>query len=183
LPEKVKSFFNSHPKPWVALAPGGARNLLREDALRRWPLDRYARLAELLQAEGFQVVLTGAAGDGWVREAFQGSGCLDLIGQTSLGDLVALYARCRLVVTHDSGPLHLAALSGARVLALFGPTNPAEKMPPEGSARALWGGEKLACRPCYDGKNYAPCRRNVCLEGVGVEVVFKNAMEMIREKR
>lgn len=168
-------------KALVALAPGGSRNVLRDDALRRWPVENYRRLAEMLLKEGFSVVLTGSTSDDWVRDAFRGMDMADWIGKTDLLDLTALYALCRLVVTHDSGPLHLAALSGAPCLALLGPTNPFEKVPAGSRTRVLWGGEDLACRPCYDGKNYADCAHNACLRNVTVERVYEEAVRLLNK--
>lgn len=164
----------------VALAPGGAKNVLRDDALRRWPLESYRRLAELLLEGGFRVVLTGSPSDDWVREAFRGLKVSDWVGKTDLLDLTALYGECGLVVTHDSGPMHLAALAGAPCLALFGPTNPFEKVLPGGPIRALWGGEDLACRPCYDGKNFANCSHNACLRSITAEKVYEEAARLLK---
>jgi len=180
LRSELKSRISRTEKPLVALAPGGSKNVLRDDQLRRWPVVHYRRLAEMLEKDGFQVLLTGSSSDQWVEEAFQGSGIDSLIGATDLLDLVALYGNCRLVVTHDSGPLHLAALAGAPCLALFGPTNPLEKVAAGTNVHYLWGGAELACRPCYDGKNYADCARNVCLEGLSIERVYEKAVQLLR---
>lgn len=157
----------------ILLFPGGAKNLLRDDALRRWPLGHYAALARMLRRRGRAVWIGGSASDAWVRQAFQGLGCADLVGMADLPQTLALCARARAVVTHDSGPLHLAQAAGARVVALFGPTLPSEKLRPQPGSLALWGGERLACRPCYDGRDYAPCTDNACLRGIGPETVFK----------
>ena len=166
----------------VALAPGGARNILRDDALRRWPVENYALLAGKFLKEGYQVLLTGSHQDDWVRVPFEKLAVTDLVGQTSLTDLMALFGRCRLVVTHDSGPLHLAVASGTPTIALFGPTNPGEKIPSSGKTKVLWGGEHLACRPCYDGRNYWDCHDNQCLKSLGVDRVFREALETIRRE-
>ncbi len=156
----------------VALAPGGAKNLMRDDALRRWPLESYVQLAEKLIRANYQVVVTGAPSDEWIREAFKQLPVLDLVGQTSIPDLIALFAAVNLTVTHDSGPLHLAVASGKPVLGLFGPTVPWEKVPKDKRVTVLWGGRHLACRPCYDGKNYAPCASNECLKSISVNQVY-----------
>jgi heptosyltransferase-2 len=168
-------------KKTVALAPGGAKNLLRDDALRRWPLENYTVLAEKLLKQGFQVMVTGSPSDEWVKASFEHLAVTDLVGQTSLTDLVALYGRCHLVVTHDSGPLHLAIASGAPVLALFGPTAPGEKVRAGEKVKVLWGGEHLACRPCYDGRHYAGCDDNQCLKSVTAERTFQEALSMMPE--
>ncbi len=170
-------------KKIVALAPGGAKNILRDDALRRWPLENYALLAGKLLKEGVQVLVTGSAEDAWVRESFQGLPVVDWVGQTSLIELVALYGQCDLVITHDSGPMHLAIASGAKVLALFGPTTPSEKVPVNERVHVIWGGEHLACRPCYDGRNYADCSDNQCLKSISVEKVWIDSAQFLFEGR
>jgi heptosyltransferase-2 len=95
-------------------------------------------------------------------------------------DLLGIYARADLVITNDSGPLHLAELAGARVIALFGPTNPSEKVLRDGRTTALWGGERLPCRPCYDGKSYAACKDNVCMKAIPVDEVYQAALSILR---
>jgi len=148
----------------VALAPGGARNPARDNPLRRWPLERYAALAELLAAKGCTVVLTGGPDDAWVRNAFAGIAVTDLVGSTTLPGLVALYATCAAVVTHDSGALHLARLSGAPVVGLFGPTLPSTFLREDSGAIVLWPGAALPCAPCYDGIGFAACTDNRCMQ-------------------
>jgi heptosyltransferase-2 len=107
---------------------------------------------------------------------------IDLVGKTSLLELIALYGACQLVITHDSGPMHMATLAAVPVLALFGPTNPIEKVPSEMPVRVLWGGCNLACRPCYDGKEYANCRDNACMKDITVEAVHQAACHMLKLK-
>jgi heptosyltransferase II len=148
----------------VALAPGGARNAARDNPLRRWPLERYAALAELLAAKGRTIVLTGGSDDAWVRSAFAGVPIIDLIGATTLPGLFALYTRCAAVVTHDSGPMHLARLAGAAVVGLFGPTLPATFLRKSTDVIALWPGAELPCAPCYDGVAFAACSDNRCMQ-------------------
>ena len=154
-------------RPMVALAPGGARNPGHDDPLRRWPVARYAEVARELVRQGRRVLLTGAPHDALVRPAFEGIDVVDLVGATTLPGLVALYARCGVVVTHDSGPLHLARLSGAPLVGLFGPTSPASMLCEDARAIALWPGATLPCAPCYDGRSFAPCADNICMQRIG----------------
>ncbi len=151
----------------IALAPGGARNNARDNPLRRWPLVRYAELARALLARGDAVLLTGDAGDAWTRSAFADLAVTDVIGETSLLGLVALYARCAGVVAHDSGPLHLARLARTRVVGLFGPTSPSLFIRDDARTVALWQADALACAPCYDGRNFARCDDNRCMQLIG----------------
>lgn len=164
----------------VVLVPGSAKNPLRDDGLRRWPLEHYVELARRLVAEGRQVVLAGSPDDAWTQEAFSGLDVADAIGRTSLVELCGLMQHSDLVVTHDGGPLHLALLAGTRLIALFGPTSPHEKVPEREGVTVLWGGAHLACRPCYDGNDYADCPLNVCLREVSVERVHEEADRLIQ---
>jgi heptosyltransferase II len=162
----------------IVLAPGGAKNAISEQPLRRWPVESYRSVAAELLARGFRVALTGASSDDWVRAAFDGLPVTDLIGRTSLLDQLALFGACALVVTHDSGPLHVAQLAGAPVLVLFGPTNPAEKVRDATRVKVIWGGASLACRPCYDNFTYAPCANNRCMREISVEDVVRAIEEV-----
>jgi heptosyltransferase-2 len=168
-------------KPLVALAPGGARNLWDNNRQRRWPLEHYAELARQLIEADCQVLLTGGPTDDWVREAFSGLPIEDLVGQTDLPALIALYQRCDLVITHDSGPLHLAGLAGVKRLALFGATHPDEKIREDAYSRVIWLGRDMACSPCYDGRTYADCQTVRCLADLTPERVLHMAQTMLKE--
>jgi heptosyltransferase-2 len=157
---------NGRARPLVALAPGGARNAARDNPLRRWPLASYGALAGMLDARGFQIVLTGAPDDAWTRAAFAALPIIDLVGRTTLPELLALFRACAAVVTHDSGPLHVARLAGAPRVALFGPTDPAAFVGERTATVVLWPGSDLPCSPCYDGRDFAACADNVCMQRI-----------------
>ena len=150
----------------IALVPGGARNLLRDDPLRRWSLGAYVALAELLIEKGYEVVLSGGPGDQWAQSAFAGIPLRNSIAQLSLPQTLAFYQSCACVVTHDTGPLHLAGLVQCGLVGLFGPTNPSKALPRRPGVVALWGGERLPCRPCYDGRTFASCNSNKCMDAI-----------------
>ena len=179
LSESLDAALKGIRPPLIALAPGGATNALRDQPLKRWPLQRYAELAKRALGLGWGVAITGAPSDEWVREAFRALAIVDLVGKTGIKDLVGLYNRCDAVVTHDSGPMHLAALAGAPLVGLFGPTDPAWFAPRQKDVKILWGGSELPCRPCYDGKNYARCGENVCLQQISVNMVVNALNELI----
>jgi heptosyltransferase II len=167
----------------VALAPGGARNPLREDPQRRWPLQSYVALAGLLQGAGIEVVLTGGAVDLWVEPHFHGLSVHSGVAKWSLPELLAFYQSCDCVVTHDSGALHLAGLVNCGIVGLFGPTVPFKALPRRAGALALWGGERLPCRPCYDGQTFADCTRNECMMSITPERVFAAANRIMEQPR
>ena len=165
----------------IALVPGGSRNALRDSPQRRWPLSYYVELSTALVARGYEVVLAGGPDDTWVSSAFEGFPVKDFIGRLSLIESIALFDSCDLVISHDTGPYHLATLSSAAILALFGPVNPAERVPNRPALRVLWGGENLACRPCYDGREFADCSNNLCMKGISPGMVLAAAEEMLTE--
>ena len=170
-------------RPRIVLVPGGARNLLRDDALRRWPAESYAELATLLLGAGCEVVLSGGPEDLWAAAAFHGLPVTNLLGELSLVDTLALLDSAAVTVTHDTGPLHLAGLVSTSVVALFGPTDPRGRLPQRCGCVALWGGEGFACRPCYDGRDYAPCPHNGCIRQLTPSLVFAEVQSLLSARR
>jgi ADP-heptose:LPS heptosyltransferase len=124
------------------------------DPARRWPPKRFAALGDLLWAiHGAALVLTGYAterplADEVLRELR--APALDLVGRTDLGTFAAVIAQLDLLVTNDTGAPHLAASSGTPSVILFGPTQPARRVPLDSARhRAL---DARALVPwCHDG--------------------------------
>jgi heptosyltransferase-2 len=171
-------------RPVVALVPGGARNVLRDDGLRRWPVENYRSLAGRLIGEGFDVLLLGDSDDTYVREHFSGVAVTDRIGQWDLVETLCALRDAMLLVTHDTGPLHFARLVRTPAVGLFGPTDPRHVVGSAADISTLWGGAHLPCRPCYDGRDYAACQLNVaCMRDVGVDAVFRMALSRLRGSR
>lgn len=100
-------------------------------ALRNWRAERYAALADHAAAQGWRVVLCGGrsalerrTGDAILAAMAARESVLDLIGKDTLKQLPALLARADLLVTPDSGPMHIANAMGTKVLGLHAATNP-----------------------------------------------------------
>lgn len=169
-----KDLYERLPPSFVALCPGGAKNILHSDMLRRWPIDNYVQLAKLLTRSGCNVVLLGAPTDSWVSSHFSCLNVTDLTGTTNLIEMVQALSLADVVVTHDSGPLHMATLSDTGLVALFGPT-PANAVIPFGRERTvvLRAENRVSCSPCYDGRAYADCNSPTCLEVISTDMVFK----------
>ena len=123
---------------------------------------------------GYPVVVTGAKGDvPLVRDMqrqVKKAKVFSLAGDTSLGELGALYEQAVFVVSGDSGPMHIASAVGTPVVALFGPTDPAAWMPLNKSANALLSPEPLDCRPC--AKHDCPLGHHKCLVDLTPQAVF-----------
>jgi heptosyltransferase-2 len=167
----------------IVLTPGGARNMMRDDALRRWPVESYAAVARALVERGAEVVLAGGPDDRWVLPYFAEVPVTDLVGKLSLTETLALFDESDVMVTHDTGPLHLAGITRVGIVSIFGPTNPWGRLPQRANTVAIWGGEGFACRPCYDGVNYAPCKNNGCMQQVTPEMVLREVAAVMEQRR
>lgn len=173
-------------RPRIVLVPAGARNVLRDDALRRWPVEQYVSLARQLLSAGCEVILAGGPDDRWAsphftsldREAAEGR-IQDLIGTLSLVETLSLLDSADVTVVHDTGPLHLAGITRTAIVTVFGPTDPHGRLPQRANAVALWGGANFACRPCYDGRDYAPCSHNGCIAEVTPEIVQRQVHDLL----
>lgn len=173
----------------IALVPGAAQHLLRNQvqgrkpqSLRRWPIENYVALARHLLARRWEVVLLGGPDEEWVRPHFAGVTVTDCLGKLALGEVVSVCNTCDAVVSNDTGPLHLAGLSETCLVGLFGPTNPSVLLPRRNFSVGLWGGEGFACRPCFDGVDFAPCQFNGCMHQITPERVLRELDRLLDER-
>jgi heptosyltransferase-2 len=113
---------------FIGLIPGAARG-----PSKRWPEDRFVEMGKGLALTRECKLLVFGSGNEKDSCAAVAAGigkkALNLEGQTSLPELAALLAKCRVVICNDSGGMHLAAAAGAKVVAVFGMTDPAKTGP------------------------------------------------------
>jgi lipopolysaccharide heptosyltransferase II len=139
-------------RPIVVVNPNAGDMALE----RRWPTERVAELLRHLAARrDSNLVLVGSAAERpHAEHVAAASGVparlVNLAGRTSLEELVALLSRAALVVTNDSGPMHIAAAAGASTVALFGPETPTLYRPLRSAAGQRHAVHYLAlgCSPC-----------------------------------
>ncbi len=130
---------------WIALLPGARW------PNKRWPAEHFAELVSNLASrfERVRFIILGAAEDKSLADVISGAApgsCLDLTGQTSLPEMVECLRLCHLVVTNDTGPMHVAVALRKPVVALFGPTEP-RRTGPYGQAQNVLQ-LALPCVPC-----------------------------------
>lgn len=133
-----------------------------------WSNEKFARLADLINNEmQVKVVFTGSekAAIEKITSLMTTEG-INLGGATKLLELAYIYKKARLVITTDSGPMHLASAIGTPVIALFGPTDPA-RTGPYGSFHTIIRAE-IPCSPCLLKK----CTTKKCMEDISSEQVF-----------
>jgi ADP-heptose:LPS heptosyltransferase len=160
---------------WLAVAPGSGQ------AGKNWPLSHYYETSRALAWDyKMRVVwLAGPAEAGlapFLTALAAAQGHILLAG-AKLSQVAAALSRCRLFLGNDSGLTHLAAaLGGPRVVALFGPTNPAVWAPPGEQVRILTGPCPQA--PCARGREI-PCRESQCLKDLTPERVLAEARAIL----
>lgn len=161
----------------VVLAPGSAW------PTKRWSAERFAEVGTALSEEyAARIVIVGTPDDraaGRVVEASIGAVALNLTGETTTAELIAILARAKLLVGNDSAAVHLAAGIGTPVVAVFGPTVPQQGFAPY-TDRASVVGADVQCRPCgrHGGRR---CRRGVieCMDRVGSGEVLTAARALL----
>lgn len=139
-----------------------------------WPEKNFAELADrLIRDKNAVVVFTGGEGDRSANErilSLMKEKARNWAGETTLKELAALASLADVFITTDTGPMHLAAAAGARVVALFGPTAPWRTGPYGASHRVVRTGSE--CSPCFQRRS---CKRNIrCMTGITVDEVLKN---------
>lgn len=159
----------------------GARN----GQAKRWPIQHFAALADqFAQDMDALVVVTGAPNEAPLAHDIAYLAqypLLNVSGQTSLPQLVALLAESDVLVTGDSGPMHIACAVETPVVVMHGPTDPALSGPTAPDAIVLR--HKLWCSPCYDASATAECRfgNPVCMKAIAPRAVFAAVRRQLRD--
>ncbi len=141
-----------------------------------WREDRFSALCDAITSMGLGVVLVGGReAIPYVERIVEGvkGRVLNLTGRINLRELAHLAHLSRLLITTDSGPMHIASAMGTRVVALFGPTSP-DRTGPYGEGHRVVRRD-LDCAPCFRKR----CRSMECMDSITVEEVVEAAMEII----
>lgn len=170
----------------VGIVPGGGASWGPNARFKQWAPERFSEVADALaeRAGGATVLVFGdasetglcakvASGMRWPKK--------QAVQVPSLLLLAGLLKRCSLVVGNDSGPMHLAALAGARTLSIFGPVDPSVYGPFSRRAEHRVVTQGLACQPCYQGFRFPPCPwDNRCLKELEPRLVMEQVDALLR---
>jgi 3-deoxy-D-manno-octulosonic-acid transferase/heptosyltransferase-1 len=158
-------------KPFVAVSPVA----LWETKL--WSNHQFAWLCDrIIRDMKVPVVFTGSEEKAMEGiQSFMAMPSVNLAGRTTLRDLTCLYREAALLITTDSGPMHLAAAVGTPVVALFGPTDPLRTGPYGEGHRVVR--KALPCSPCF----LKTCESQQCMRDITVEEVFEAVKEKLKE--
>lgn len=148
---------------------------------RRWGGENFGRVAQALIRSGFKVLILGSHSDRHDAERIRkiAPDSLDLTGRTSLAEVAAILKKCKLLITADSGLLHLAYGVGTPTVSLFG-SGIETKWAPMGRDHIVLS-EHLECSPCTKFGYTPRCKRNAeCLSLISVEKVIASAEELLQ---
>ena len=142
-----------------------------------WPKKQFAELADMLIGQyDMKIVFTGGIKDYSIIQTITSSmkgRAINFAGKTTLTELAALYEKAALVVSTDTGPMHLAAAVGTPVVALFGPTAP-WRTGPYGTGHRVIKVE-LECSPCFKRR----CETTDCMYQISVDQVLKGVQKVL----
>jgi heptosyltransferase-2 len=159
--------------PWIGVHAGAYYG-----SAKRWPRERFAAAADLVaRRTGARVAILGGAAERPLAEAIAAdleAPVRVLCGETTLAELVGVLSRLRLLLSNDSGPMHLGAALGVSVVAVFGSTDWRETAPFSPFARVVR--EETSCAPCLLRECPVDHR---CMTRVGVDRVAAEALELI----
>ncbi len=176
---KVAHFFDQHPnlstRPIIGINPGAGFES------KQWQIVRFAQLADRISEElSCSIMLTWGPGE--ELKAQQISGHMQqknwIAPPTSILESIALYKRMALLVSCDSGPLHLGAALGIPTVSIFGPTDPVRNGAYGVNHETVY--KILSCSFCW--KKTCPLRTKECMDQVTVDEVFRAVKQQTKNQ-
>ncbi len=156
---------------------------------RTWPVERFIHLArQLISSYGVSIVLTGSSSERELAEEFLRSShhlgfshdkVLNLVGQTTIQDLIAILRRCNVLVSNDTGPIHIAAAVGTPTVGIYLSTAYPGETAPYGAGHHVIH-PVIPCYPCMDVSECANDLR--CRTSISEEVIFKAVSDAITKE-
>ena len=155
--------------------------------VREWEAWKWQKLINQIHSEYDAVIMQFGINVGDRSSEYDNlTGVKLLAGRLKGEELVALIANCDLVISIDSGPVHLAGMVGTPVIGLFGPVDPASRLPPDSSALGLFS--EVPCLFCH---NRTPvihwisgCPNDIaCMKKLDTETVFEAVKSMLAQSK
>lgn len=164
----------------IGIHPGGGWQY------KLWPVERFATLVDLVNKEYDAKVLVFAGPDEVAlqrRIAELTKSSPILVKDIGLKGLAALIQRCHVYIGNDTGPMHIAAAVGTRVIAMFGPTD-ARRIGPYGNGHIVIAGQ-TKCSPCHPGPRPGRCKLGRCpaIESISVDQVAGAVERILHDER
>ncbi|HYQ48560.1 MAG TPA: lipopolysaccharide heptosyltransferase II, partial [Thermodesulfovibrionales bacterium] len=181
---KARDMLASMKRPIVAINPGATYG-----SSKRWHPGRFAEVADAVMRElGGSIILLGGPKETLIADEILRSAdsslitagsLLNLAGRTSLRELISVISECDMLLTNDSGPMHVGYAVGTPIVAIFGSTSP-EHTGPAGMSDIVIR-KAVACAPCFERE----CRKKEleCMDRITSSEVFDGVKRLVRTKR
>lgn len=161
----------------VGINPGGDRST------KRWSGEKFGGVArKLVEKYDAGIIIFGGPGEERFAEKIYdaaGDGRIEnMAGKLKISDLIYLSGKLDLMITNDSGPMHIAAAAGAKLVCIFGPDDPNLTSPYIPTDRYIVVRRDFDCQPCFSDD----CENVRCMNEINVEEIFAAACEIIDRK-
>ena len=174
--KKVNALLSDIRREIVCMFPGAS---IKE---RLWPIDRWSKVADELWEYGYKPIIIGGRAEIDMSQEIMdtaSSPILNLCGRLSLSETAALFDCSRLLISTDSGILHIGAMCDTPTVSLFGP-GIADKWGPRGERHRIIN-KNLPCSPCTKFGNTPPCpNRHECMKEITSKEVIDAAKDLLR---
>lgn len=166
----------------IALLPGGGTSWGANAKFRRWQSVDFAALADkVIEKSGAQIILMGDPSEKQLCEdilSLMKHDAFVTAGQTSITELSALLRYCKLSISNDGGPLHIAVGSGVKTISIFGPVDDVVYGPyPAEDHKVVKS--NIVCQPCYRRFRMPDCKHMSCLKTLTVDSAFEQMKEFL----
>ena len=165
-----------HKEKIIGLCPG-ARH-----CTKRWPKEYFIELGKLLSEKGYNIVLFGGKSDLELCKEIcdQIPGSINLSNNNDLLQIAADMKKCSAIVCNDSGLMHVASSTKAKVITIFGSSVKEFGFTPYNSENLILENNSLTCRPCsHIGKEYCPKKHFECMKEIKPSLVFNRVISFL----
>lgn len=173
---KFKGLSLTKKKPLLILCPGAAYG-----PAKCWPAEYFAEIANYKKSKAWQIVLLGSKSDEPMGQKIQKltkNACINLIGKTSIFEALNVLSYATLVISNDSGLMHLTAAIGRPLIALYGSSSPEFTPPLSTKAKVIY--LKLSCSPCFERK--CPLLHFKCLKQLTPQIVLNAIDDLLKNE-
>ena len=179
--ETVSKLLSDHPKPHVMIIPGGGTDKNRQG--RIWNINKWAELSDsITKRYGGTVFVVGSKSERQYHEVLARENTVITSGNYSLSESSALLSKSDLVISGDTGTLHIASAHGVPSIAILGSTSP-DKIKPYGD-NGFYIEPSFHCKYCWEKKckhlknneKYTPCIESITSETVLNKIISENLL-------
>ena len=167
----------------IGIFPGGGKNTRDTVYQKRWGIEKYAAIIDVLSARyDAKIIVFGSSDEETLVSGLVKLSHTEIIntcGKTNLKQLSALIKRCSLLITNDSAPLHIAAAMDTPTVSLFGPSR--AKTIIEENEKHIAIQSTYPCSPCYCNSIFPGCDQPKCMESISINEVITAIESQLRK--